>query len=143
MCSTLGKQLSLFARKSVVLLFHPQASVRFRCALHMYQSHLRRAKSQQLHRDTERTTAKTPRCAGIKENPKLFLLLSKQTCFFRRTSPLIIWRRTSNSAARPFLASSPLSIVKVDVSKISNRLPDYPTLKKNSLEMLSNKKEVL
>ena len=32
------------------------------------------------------------------------------------------WRQ--DSAVRPFLASSRLSIVKVDVSKISNRLPD-------------------
>ena len=39
-----------------------------------------------------------------------------------------------DSAVRPFLASSPLPIVKVDVSKISNRLPDYPTLKNNSHE---------
>ena len=40
----------------------------------------------------------------------------------------------TDSVARPFLALSPLSIVKVDVSEISNRLPDYPTLKNNSHE---------
>ena len=32
------------------------------------------------------------------------------------------------------LASSPLSIAKVDVSENSNRLPDYPALKNNSHE---------
>ena len=34
-----------FARKSVVLDFHPQVSVRCRCASYMYQFHLRRAKA--------------------------------------------------------------------------------------------------
>ena len=42
--------------------------------------------------------------------------------------------RQDSVVTRPCLASSPLLIVKVDVSEISNRLPGNPTLKKNSHE---------
>ena len=82
--------------------------------------------AQQLHWcDAERTRAKDP----------YFFLLSKQTCFFLDALLLCQFgEERQDSVLRPFLASSPLSVAKVDVSEISNRLPDYFTLKNNSHE---------
>ena len=84
-------------------------------------------------RDTERTTAKNPRCA---QRLKLFFFCQSRGAFSDGLllCLLVFGGECQDSAVRPFLASSPLSIVKVDVSKISNRLPDYPTLKNNSHE---------
>ena len=99
--STLGSNFPFFARKSVVLPFHPQASVRCRCASYIYHSHVRRAKAS---RRWLCTATALVRCReDDSKNPDMcwykrgFLnfFFSKQTCFFESASPLSIWRRAS------------------------------------------------
>ena len=100
--STLGKQLSFFARKSVVLPFHPQASVRCRCASYIYHSHVRRAKASRRWLCTatalvrcREDDSKNPDMCWYKRGFLNFFFLSKQTCFFESAPPLSIWRRAS------------------------------------------------
>ena len=61
-----------------------------------------------------------------------FFFLSKQMCFLDALLLYLFGGELKDSLERPFLASSPLSIVKVDVSEINNCVSDYPTLKNNS-----------
>ena len=99
--STLGKQLSFFRAKISGLPFHPQASVRCRCASYIYHSHVRRAKAS---RRWLCTATALVRCReDDSKNPDMcwykggFLnfFLSKQTCFFESALTLSIWRRAS------------------------------------------------
>ena len=118
-----------------VLLFHPQASVRFRCALYVYQSHLRRAvTATALARYREDDSKKSEMCWYKRKFLNFFFFCQRRRAFSDALLLCLFGGEHQDSAVRPFLASSPLSIVKVDVSKISNRLPDYPTLKNNSHE---------
>ena len=85
----------------------------------------------------------TPICAGTKEDSWTFFL-SNQTC--AALLLCLFGGERQRSVVRPFLTSSPLSIVKLDVSEISKpptRLPHPEKWQPWSLKMLSNKKEVL
>ena len=79
--------------------------------------------------NAERTAAKIPRCAGIKEKSWFFLSKNTGVLFLDVLLLCLFGGERQDSEVRPFLASSPLSIAKADVSEISNRLPDYLTLK--------------
>ena len=121
-CSALGNNFPFFARKSVVLPFRPQASVRCRCASYIYQTYQRRAKASRrwlctataLWCDAERTTAKNPRCAGIKENSSFFSFVKADVLFLDALLLCLFGGERQDSVLRPFLASSPLSVAKVD-----------------------------
>ena len=84
--------------------------------------------------DAERTTAKNPRCAGIKENSYLFSFVKADVLFWMCFSFVYLEENVRIPYYVPSSFRHPLPIVKVDVSEISNRLPDYPTLKNNSHE---------
>ena len=137
--STLGKQLSFFRAKISGLPFHPQAIVRCRCASYIYHSHVRRAKASRRWLCTatalvrcayaERTTAKTPICAGTKEDSWTFFFFffcQSRRSLLKALLLCLFGGERQGSVVRPFPASSPLSIVKIDVSEISKpptRLP--------------------
>ena len=93
-----------------------------------------------------RTTAKTPVCAGTKEDSWTFCFCQSRRAFLKALLLCLFGGERQGSVVRPFLASSPLSIVKIDVSEISKpstRLPHPEKWQPRSLKMLSNKKEVL
>ena len=80
----------------------------------------------QLHLcNAERTTAKKSEMCWYKRKfLNFFFFLSKQTCSFGCALTVALLLRLfggerQGSVVRPFLASSPLSIVKVDISEIS------------------------
>ena len=127
-----------FARKSVVLPYHPQASVRCSCASYIYHSHVRRAKASHRWFCTaialvwcREDDSKNSYVLVQKRIPEL-LFLSKQTCFFESAPPLSIWRRASGfrRSSLPLLRHRCRSWRLKSVS----RLPDYPTLKNDSHE---------
>ena len=129
-CSTLGKQLSLFRAKISGFDFSPTSKRLLQvCVVHVPippVAHKVTATALSQYREDN---SKISEMCWCKRKFLNFFLLSKQMCFFGFASPLSIWRRTPGFRRTSLLASSPLSIVKVDVSKISNRLPDYPSLK--------------
>ena len=138
----------------MVLPFHPQASVRCRCASYIYHSHVRRAKASRrwlcaataLVRCRE-DDSKNPIYAGTKEDSWTFFFFVKADVLFLKALLLCLFGgERQGFVVRPFLASSPLSIVKIDVSEISKpptRLPHPEKWQLRSLKMLSYKKEVL
>ena len=144
-CSILGKQFSVFRAKISGLPFRPQASVPWRCASYIYQTYQRRAKASRrwlctttaLVRCREDGRNKSEMCWHKRKFLIFFSLVKADVLFFFFLDALLLCLfggERQDSVLRPFLASSPLSVAKVDVSEISNRLPDYFTLKNNSHE---------
>ena len=88
---------------------------------------------------------KTPICAGKKEDSWTFFCQSRRA-FLKALLLCLFGGERQDSVVRPFLASPPLSIVKIEVSEISKQptgLPHPEKWQPWSLKMLSNKKEVL
>ena len=123
-CSALGKQLSLFRAKIGCFAFSPTSKRSLQvCVVHI--PNLPAARKGQspmtLHRaatalwcDAERTTAKNPRCAGIKENSSFFSFVKADVLFLDALLLCLFGGERQDSVLRPFLASSPLSVAKVD-----------------------------
>ena len=126
----LWKATFLYSRKNQCkgksFAFHPQASVRCRCASYMYQSHLQRARPAPWLCSATALVGCREDDSTISEMCSTFsrtFFLSKQTCFFGCTLTValllcLFGGECQGSVVRPFLAWSPLSIVKVDVSEI-------------------------
>ena len=63
-----------------------------------------------------------------------FFCQTRRAFFFDALLLCLFGGERQDSVLRPFLTSPPLSVAKADVSEITNRLPDYFTLKNNSHE---------
>ena len=139
--STLGKQLSFFARKSVVLPFHPQANVRCRCASYMYNSHVRRAKAS---RQWLCATTALVRCReDDSKNPDMCWYKRGFLNFFFVKADVLFWKRSffvyleESVRVQSFVPSSlrhRCQSWRLMFLKSVNCLPDYPTLKNDSHE---------
>ena len=103
MCSTLGKQLSIFRAKISGFAFSPTSKPSLQvCAVHIpFPRAARKGQSPMtLHLylhwcDADRTRAKNPDMCWYKRRYLNFFFLSKQTCFFESAPPLSIWKRVS------------------------------------------------
>ena len=104
--SPLESNFPFSARKSMVLPFHPQASIRCRCVSYMYQSHLRRTKASHrwlcsataLVRCREDDSKKSEMCWYKRKFPDYFFCQGRRAFWIRVNSsapPLSIWRKTS------------------------------------------------
>ena len=136
MCSTLGKQLSLFRTKISGFAFSPTSKRSLQvCAVYVpIPPAPRKVTATALARYREDNSKKSEMCWCKRKFLNFFFFCHSRRAFSDALLLCLFGGERQNSAIPPFLASSPLSIVKVDVSKISNRLPDYSTLKNNSHE---------
>ena len=136
MCSTLGKQLSLFRAKISGFAFSPTSKRSLQvCVVHVpFPPAARKVTATALARYREDDSKKSEMCWYKRKFLNFFFFCQSRRAFSDALLLCLFGGERQDSAVRPFLASSPLLIVKVDVSKISNRRPDYPTLKNNSHE---------
>ena len=125
-----------FARKSVVLPFHPQASVRCRCASYIYHSHVRRAKASRWWSLHCNCTGAMQR--GRQQKPRnswTFFFVKADVLFWKRSS--FVYLEESVDRVPSFVPSSlrhRCRSWRLMFLKSVSRLPDYPTLKNDSHE---------
>ena len=149
--STLGKQLSFFRAKISGFAFSPTSKRSLHvCVVHVpFPRAARKGQSPMaLHCNCtgamQRGRQQKPRYVLV-QKPELFFCQSRRA-FLKALLLCLFGGERQGSVVRPFLASSPLSIVKIDVSEISKpptRLLHPEKWQPWSLKMLSNKKEVL
>ena len=153
--STLGKQLSFFRAKISGFAFSPTSKRSLQvCVVHIpFPRAARKGQSpMNLHCNytgaMQRGRQQKPRYVLVQKRiPELFFFVKADVLFWKRSSFVYLEESVRvPSFVDPFPASSPLSIVRIDVSEISKpptRLPHREKWQPWSLKMLSNKKEVL
>ena len=128
--STLGKQLSFFGAKISGFAFSPTSKRSLQvCIVHIpFPRAARKGQSPMtLHCNCtgamQRGRQQKPRYVLVqKRNPELFFFCQIRRAFLKALLRCLFGGERQGSVVRPFLASSPLSIVKIDVSEIS-KLP--------------------
>ena len=154
--STLGKQLSFFRAKISGFTFSPTSKRSLQvCVVHIpFPRAARKGQSPMtLHCNCtgamQRGRQQKPRYVVVQKRipePFFFFFCQSRRAFLKALLLCLFGGERQGSVVRPFPASSPLSIVKIDVSEISKpptRLPHPEKWQPWSLKMLSNKKEVL
>ena len=154
---TLGKQLSFFRAKISGFAFSPTSKRSLQvCVVHIpFPREARKGQSPMtshcnctgaMQRGRQQKPWYVRYVLVQKRIPELFFCRSRRA-FLKALLLCLFGGERQGSVVRPFPASSPLSIVKIDVSeKISKpptRLPHPEKWQPWSLKMLSNKKEVL
>ena len=146
--STLGKQLSFFRAKISGFAFSPTSKRSLRvCVVHIpFPRAARQGQSPMtLHCNCTGAMQKPRYVLVQKRIPELFFFCQSRRAFLKALR-LCLFGGERQGSVVPFPASSPMSIVKIDVSEISKpptRLPHPEKWQPWSLKMLSNKKEVL
>ena len=125
----------------MVLRFHPQASVRCRCASYIYHSHAQRAKAS---RRWLCTATALVRCReDDSKNPDMCWYKRGFLNIFFVKADVLFWKRSSlvyleESVRVPSFVPSSLRhrcrSWRLMFLKSVSRLPDYPTLKNDSHE---------
>ena len=137
--SALGKQLSFFRAKINGFAFSPTSKRSLQvCVVHIpFPRAARKASRRRLCTGAMQGGRQhKPDMCWYKRGFLNFFFVKADVLFLKALLLCLFGGERQGSVVRPFLASSPLSIVKIDVSEISNisRLPDYPTLKNDSHE---------
>ena len=138
--STFGKQLSFFRAKISGFAFSPTSKRSLQvCVVHIpFPRAARKGQSPMtLHCNCtgamERGRQQKPRYVLVQKRiHELFFCQSRRA--FLKALLLCLFGGERQGSVVPFPASSPMSIVKIDVLKSVSRLPHYPTLKNDSHE---------
>ena len=139
-CSTLGKQLSIFRAKISGFAFSPTSKRSLQvCVVHIpFPRAARKGQSPMtLHCNCtgamQRGRQQKPRYVLVQKRiPELFFCQSRRA-FLKALLLCLFGGERQGFVVRPFPVSSPLSIVKIDVSEIS-KPPTRPILKNDSHE---------